>query len=124
MGTETARYIELDGCYNFRDLGGYAARDGLTVRQGRLFRSDALHHLTGADVTRIRDGLGLRLVIDVRSEHEVRSTPPSPLVEPPVRYHNVPFFSGEGPRMSGAGRGKRRSFGRAPATWEISTSSF
>lgn len=113
MGTETARHIELDGCYNFRDLGGYAARDGCTVRQGRLFRSDALHHLTGEDVTRIREELGLRLVIDVRSEHEVRSTPPSPLVEPPVRYHNVPFFSSEGPRMSAADRGRRRSSGRA-----------
>ena len=46
--------VDLEGCLNFRDLGGYAARDGRKVRTGRLYRSDALHHMTRADVRRVR----------------------------------------------------------------------
>ncbi|MBA9007446.1 tyrosine-protein phosphatase [Thermomonospora cellulosilytica] len=42
------REIALEGCVNFRDVGGYRA-DGGHVRWRRLFRSDALHELTPAD---------------------------------------------------------------------------
>jgi protein tyrosine/serine phosphatase len=62
------REIVLEGCVNFRDLGGYPAEDG-RVRPGRLFRSDALHELTGPDVARLRE-LGLTTVIDLRSDFE------------------------------------------------------
>ncbi|KAB2343314.1 tyrosine-protein phosphatase [Actinomadura rudentiformis] len=62
------REIALEGCVNFRDLGGYAA-DGGHVRWRRLFRSDALHELTPADVAAIRD-LGVTTVIDLRSDFE------------------------------------------------------
>ncbi|MEU5881888.1 tyrosine-protein phosphatase [Spirillospora sp. NPDC047279] len=63
-----AREITLEGCVNFRDLGGYRA-DGGHVRWRRLFRSDALHELTAADVAAVRD-LGVRTVIDLRSDFE------------------------------------------------------
>ncbi|MFI0355505.1 tyrosine-protein phosphatase [Actinomadura sp. 9N407] len=62
------REIVLDGCVNFRDLGGYIAEGG-QVRWRRLFRSDALHELTGPDVAALRD-LGLSTVIDLRSDFE------------------------------------------------------
>jgi protein-tyrosine phosphatase len=56
--------------FNFRDVGGYAARDGRTVRARRLYRSDSLHRIDEAD----RDAfaaLGVRTVIDLRRPHEV-----------------------------------------------------
>jgi len=62
------REIGLEGCVNFRDLGGYRA-DGGSVRWRRLFRSDALHELTPADVATVR-GLGVTTVIDLRSDFE------------------------------------------------------
>jgi len=66
MRRQMPRLIDLEGCLNFRDLGGYPAADGRSVRWRRVFRSDALHLLTPRDVARIRDELGVRDVIDLR----------------------------------------------------------
>src|SRR3954452_8299681 len=59
---------------NFRDLGGYAGRDGRTVRHGRVIRSDALHALTDTDIATI-GALGLRAVFDLRWTHERERQP-------------------------------------------------
>lgn len=91
------RYIALEGCYNFRDLGGYRARDGRVVRSGQLFRSDALHYLSEADVLKLRDELGVRAIIDVRSADERDAEPASELAGPPVAYHHMPLFPGGRP---------------------------
>ncbi len=48
------RRIPLDGCLNFRDLGGYATADGHVVRWRTLFRSDTITQVTASDVTRLR----------------------------------------------------------------------
>lgn len=70
------RAIAFEGLQNFRDLGGYPARDG-HVRWGRLFRADSLHKLTPADHDTIAR-LGLRVVYDLRGDKE-RTTHPNPL---------------------------------------------
>ncbi|SEF82429.1 protein-tyrosine phosphatase [Thermomonospora echinospora] len=62
------REIVLEGCVNFRDVGGYRAEGG-HVRWRTLFRSDALHELTPEDAARLAD-LGVTTVIDLRSEYE------------------------------------------------------
>ena len=61
------RTIDLQGCLNFRDLGGYPTRDGRVLRWGRLFRSDALHLLSAGDVDLLCGEIGLGTVIDLRS---------------------------------------------------------
>ncbi|MGN9838166.1 tyrosine-protein phosphatase [Nonomuraea sp. H19] len=66
------RHITFDRLHNFRDLGGYCATDGRTVRWGRLFRSDSLAKLEGADWDRFR-GLGIRTVIDLRYPWEIEA---------------------------------------------------
>ena len=66
------RRLDLEGPVNFRDLGGYDAADGKTVRRRHLFRSDALHRLTDADVERVH-ALGVTAVIDFRTTHELES---------------------------------------------------
>ena len=43
------RLIDLPGCVNFRDLGGYPAAGGRRVRWGVVFRSDSLAALTESD---------------------------------------------------------------------------
>jgi protein tyrosine/serine phosphatase len=90
------RLVPLDGCVNFRDLGGYPARGGRRVRRGVLYRSDALYAMTEADVRQVRDALGVRAVIDLRSSEEVASDGVGPLAEPPVRRHHLPLFEREG----------------------------
>ena len=61
--------LPVEGTYNLRELGGYRAGDA-TVRWGKLYRSDALHALTPLGKKSVAD-LGIRLVIDLRSDDEV-----------------------------------------------------
>lgn len=86
------RWIPLEGCYNFRDLGGYATADGRRVRRGRLYRSDGLQLLTDADVRRIEDELGVRAVIDLRTDVEVDTDGVGKLA---VDRHHLPIFDSE-----------------------------
>jgi len=92
---KASRFIDLEGCFNFRDLGGYATTDGRSVRWGQLYRSDALHHLTRHDVARLREQLGIRDVVDLRSTIEVRSEGRGALAHETVRYHHLPLFDAE-----------------------------
>lgn len=64
------RRLNLRGCFNFRDLGGYRTTDGLRVRWGRLYRSDSLHQLTPADQKEVA-ALGLASVVDLRTPEEI-----------------------------------------------------
>jgi protein-tyrosine phosphatase len=73
------RFVSMEGCFNFRDLGGYPVPGGLTVRQGRVYRSDALHRLTERGMKTFAT-LGIATVIDLRAPAEVarRSWQPAP----------------------------------------------
>lgn len=64
------RCLRFQGCFNFRDVGGYPAADGRRVRWRTLFRSDALDNLSPLDRTRIT-ALGLTTAIDLRTPSEV-----------------------------------------------------
>jgi protein-tyrosine phosphatase len=63
------RRVPFTGATNFRDLGGYPTSDGGRTRWGTVFRSDALHQLTDADLARY-GSLGLHAVYDLRGETE------------------------------------------------------
>ena len=64
------RRLDLEGPVNFRDLGGYEAGDGRTVRRRHLFRSDALFRLTETDAARVA-ALGVTTLIDFRTPDEL-----------------------------------------------------
>ncbi|MEW1634947.1 tyrosine-protein phosphatase [Streptomyces sp. NPDC093801] len=65
------RQIPLQGAVNLRDVGGYATYTGGRVRQGLVYRSDALSKLTAADITTV-SGLGLTKVVDFRIPMELQ----------------------------------------------------
>ncbi len=69
----------MEGGHNFRDIGGYPAMDGRHVARGLVFRSGTMSELSDRDHA-ILDGLGLRLICDLRSNSE-RSRRPSRLPE-------------------------------------------
>ncbi len=69
MSDFPARHLELEGASNFRDLGGYPASCGRTVRWRQIFRSNHLGHLTAADIEVVR-GLGVRNAFDFRGREE------------------------------------------------------
>jgi protein-tyrosine phosphatase len=79
FGTRNRPY-PVEGTYNFRSTAGYpaaAAGDAAvvrTIRDGKLYRSDALHGLTDAGRRQFSE-LGIRLVIDLRDATELEKSP-------------------------------------------------
>jgi transposase-like protein len=69
MSDSPARHLNLAGTSNFRDLGGYRATDGRTVRWRQIFRSNHLGHLTDADIEVLRP-LALKSAFDFRGAEE------------------------------------------------------
>ena len=69
-----SRHLPLRGTYNVRDLGGYLALGGRVTRWRTLFRSDALHRLDG-EAHAVLGAIGVRTVVDLRSEEEVQRAP-------------------------------------------------
>lgn len=77
------RRLGLPGTTNVRDVGGYPTADGGVIASGRLLRGEVVTrrgdepsiHGTWdpSDGSQFRD-LGLRTVIDLRSDHEVERT--------------------------------------------------
>lgn len=80
------RGIELDGTFNFRDLGGYTGANGKQVVWGQLFRSDALHQLSPEDQKSLEE-MKINTIIDYRSTEEQLKAPDKILKG--VRYLNL-----------------------------------
>ncbi len=69
MAQHPDRVLPLSGATNFRDLGGYRAADGRSVRWRCLFRSDHLGGLTQAD-RQVLGKLDLTRALDFRGRAE------------------------------------------------------
>ena len=89
------RKIDVDGCHNFRDLGGYRTADGRTVRWRVLFRSDGLHELTPAGVDVVRRELDIGHIVDLRTSTELSFDGRGPLADEPIAHHHLPIFDGD-----------------------------
>lgn len=68
------RKLSLQGAPNFRDLGGYQARDGRHLKWGRIYRSSKLSALSGTDIDYVRQ-LGVTLICDFRQPVEQELEP-------------------------------------------------
>jgi protein-tyrosine phosphatase len=68
------RRIALERASNLRDMGGYAASDGMRTRWARIYRGGELVRITDADVARLR-ALDLVLVFDLRTSGEREARP-------------------------------------------------
>ena len=91
-----SRWLPMEGCANFRDLGGYRNHLGQTVPWRRLFRSDALQDLSASD-TRLAIGeLNIGLVVDLRNSIEAERDGRGPLPDQGVEYRHFPLLEGRG----------------------------
>jgi protein-tyrosine phosphatase len=83
------RLIGLEAVHNFRDLGGYPTAGGRTTKWRTLFRSDGLYRLRSADdMSRVMQ-LGLKSVIDLRTEREQREQGIFPIDDIEVTFHHL-----------------------------------
>jgi len=81
------RRLNLQNCFDLRDLGGYQTTDGGIIRWRRLYRSDGLYRLSLADQTQVAE-LGLSTVLDLRTPQEVAEQGCSRV---PATLHQVPM---------------------------------
>jgi protein-tyrosine phosphatase len=86
-----ARHIDLEGCFNFRDLGGYRAADGRAVRWRHLYRADGLQRLTPSDLA-VLDDLGVVTVIDLRTPVELSERGRFDGSGRSVSFHHLPMI--------------------------------
>lgn len=90
---ETLRRLPFEGCFNFRDLGGWQTDDGRAVRWGQLFRADSVHLMTDADCVRAKEEVGLRLLLDLRNDVEIELAGIGRLAEGGLVRHSLPLSS-------------------------------
>jgi protein-tyrosine phosphatase len=119
-----SRQIVLDGAVNVRDIGGYRSTCGREVLRGRLFRGDALSHLSDADLQRL-GRLGLRTVIDFRTPGEILLGGPD-LLPYGVDCVSLPVGGGDLGAIyeliaSGDHERQRRELGGGRAAWFMVT---
>jgi protein-tyrosine phosphatase len=89
LANHPRRLIGLDAVHNFRDLGGYPTAGGRSTKWRTLFRSDGLYRLRGADdMSRVMQ-LGLKSVIDLRTEREQREQGIFPTDDIEVTFHHL-----------------------------------
>jgi protein-tyrosine phosphatase len=86
-------WIELEGVVNVRDVGGLPTADGSRIRPGVLIRSANLNSITEADVARLVDELGVRRVLDLRTDVELRESEPGLLHgRDGISFHHLSLY--------------------------------
>lgn len=84
--------LDVPVTYNFREVVATTA-DGVALRRGALYRSDALNRLT-RDGRATLSGLGIVRVVDLRSQFDVRMGGPDRLRGAAVEVVRVPILGG------------------------------
>lgn len=93
MTVTTPHWIELEGAVNVRDVGGMATSNGRAIRPGALIRSANLQHLTDDDVRTLVQDLGVRRVVDLRTDVEVERGGPGRMhAQPEVVIHHLSLY--------------------------------
>ena len=59
------RHFAFEGCFNFRDIGGYQNQDGKKVKKGLYFRAGRQDRMTDDDLVQLLD-LNIATQIDLR----------------------------------------------------------
>ena len=82
------RHYPFEGCFNFRDIGGYINADGQRVRWGQYFRAGRQERMTEDDLAKV-EKLGIKTQVDLRMPVEIDRQGRGPLENLGTRYiHN------------------------------------
>ena len=64
------RHYPFEGCFNFRDIGGYKNKEGRRVKKGLYFRTGRQDRMTQKDLIQLND-LKIKTQIDLRKSEEI-----------------------------------------------------
>jgi protein tyrosine/serine phosphatase len=79
---------------NARDIGGLPTSDGRRTKPGVLIRTANLISITAGDVARLVDELGVRRVVDLRTDVEVHKSGPGRLNRADgVTFHQLSLYN-------------------------------
>lgn len=98
--------IPLKSAPNTRDLGGYPAKGGKTIKPCRLIRSGALSGLTQEDKETLCNTHNMQRIIDFRTAAEVQNSPDPAIAG--VSHTHIPMLEKDIPGIS-AGSGSMES---------------
>ena len=84
MHERVSLHLDIDGCFNVRDAGGWPTCDGRWMRTGVLYRADDPLRLSPTGREAI-DALGLEAVVDLRQPEQVALSPG--FADPAITYH-------------------------------------
>ena len=82
------RHYPFEGCFNFRDIGGYTNQDGKRVKKGLYFRTGRQDRMTQTDLAQLSD-LKISTQIDLRKPDEVLDQGKGPLEAMGANYINI-----------------------------------
>ena len=82
------RHYPFEGCFNFRDIGGYPNQEGKRVKKGLYYRAGRQDRMTDEDLSRLSD-LQISTQIDLRRPDEAREQGKGPLEAMGARYINI-----------------------------------
>lgn len=96
MSQRYQRVIPFENIQNFRDLGGYKTRGGRIIAWRRVFRSGEMYRMTPADFKKLKDKLGIKSVIDLRSDFEIAKDGLGLISGSGIKYFQVPLIKDGG----------------------------
>ena len=82
------RHYPFEGCFNFRDIGGYPNQEGKRVRSGLYFRAGRQDRMTQKDLDKLRE-LSIATQIDLRRPDEALEQGRGPLEQMGANYENI-----------------------------------
>ena len=85
------RHHPFEGCFNFRDIGGYKNAEGRNVRWGKYYRAGRQDRMTQDDLDKLAE-MGVATQIDLRKPDEIADQGRGPLPEMGAAYHNIPVI--------------------------------
>ena len=82
------RHYPFEGCFNFRDIGGYLNQDGQRIKKGLYFRTGRQDRMTDRDLLKLSE-LKISTQIDLRKPDEVLDQGKGPLEAMGAKYINI-----------------------------------
>ena len=82
------RHLSFEGCFNFRDIGGYETSNSSSIRWGKYYRAGRQDRMTPKDIDLAKE-LRIATQIDLRRPDEIREQGRGPFEDLGARYENL-----------------------------------